>query len=124
MDNCSGHKITDQVLQSLEAILTGIVFLTKNATHLCQPLDSFIIQKVKEMWRELWQYEKMELIMIREWMGTQQGSRKLLNLGSYFYLDLARRCVNKLNSMRDMEGVSYARKAMIRCGLVLNTNGV
>ena len=91
MDNCSGHKLTDQVLQSVEAILTDIVFLTKNATQLCQPLGSFIILKFKEIWRELWQYEKVELIMRQEWMGVQQGYGKLRNPGMHFYLDLAAR---------------------------------
>ena len=32
--------------------------------------------------------------------------------------------MNNLNSMRDVEGVSCGRKAMIRCGLALNTSGV
>ena len=32
--------------------------------------------------------------------------------------------MNKLLSMRDVEGVSYAGKAMIGCGLALNTSGV
>ena len=62
--------------------------------------------------------------MRQEWMGTQQGFGKLRNQGKYFYLDLAARRVNKSNSMRDVVGFSYARKAMIRFGLALNTSGV
>ena len=42
-------------------------------------------------------------------MGTQQGSGKMRNPGESFHLNLAARCVNKLNTMRDTEGVSYAR---------------
>ena len=52
LDNCSGHMLSDPVKEALNNISASLKFLTKNATHLCQPLDSFIIQKLRGYWRE------------------------------------------------------------------------
>ncbi|KAL3687832.1 hypothetical protein R1sor_014141 [Riccia sorocarpa] len=49
---------------------------------------------------------------------------KLLNPGKTFFLKLAASSVRKVNVMRDKQGVLYTRKAMIRCGLAKNVNGV
>jgi hypothetical protein len=38
-------------------------------------------------------------------------------------LKLAAESVRKVNNQRDSNGIFYARKAMIRCGLSLNING-
>ena len=40
-----------------------------------------------------------------------------------YFLRLAADSVKDVNRMRDAEGLTYARKAMIMCGLALNTNG-
>lgn len=47
MDNSSGHEITENVQKVLKKIDTEIWFFPKNATDLCQPGDSFVIQKMK-----------------------------------------------------------------------------
>ena len=55
MDNCSGHKQTQNVTSASFSINTEIKFLLCNATHLCQPLDAFIIRKLKIVWRREWE---------------------------------------------------------------------
>ena len=51
VDNCSGHKLTDAIRSSLEAINTEFLFMPPNKAHLCQPFDSSIIQKLKAVRR-------------------------------------------------------------------------
>ena len=58
MDNCSGHKRTENVTNAFVAINTEIEFLLRNSTHLCQLMDSFIIQKLKCTWRRKWERRK------------------------------------------------------------------
>ena len=51
LDNCSGHRLSDPVSEALNNISTSLKFLPPNTTHLCQPSDSFIIQKLKSYWK-------------------------------------------------------------------------
>ena len=51
MDNCSGYRHTENVARAVLSTNTEIEFLPRNATHLCQPLDSFMIRKLKCIWR-------------------------------------------------------------------------
>ncbi len=48
LDNCSGHKEAEAVTEALEEISTVLESLPRNAANLYQPLDSFIIKKLKE----------------------------------------------------------------------------
>ena len=52
-----------------------------------------------------------------------QWSGKLTNPGKHFFLKLAADAVNDVNAMVDHRNISYARKAMIRCGLALGLHG-
>jgi len=40
-----------------------------------------------------------------------------------FFLKFAAAVVRDVNGMRDSDGLTYARKAMIRCGMALDLNG-
>ena len=123
MDKCSGHKTTESTQQALDEKITSVLFLPPKVTHLCQPLDSFVIQKLKEIWRDLWQAEKMQLTFVGDFMDGPNGSGKIRNPEKQFYSELPARCINKLNTMTDSDGMSHARKAMIRCGMALNITG-
>ena len=123
MDNCSGHKQTDNVSNALLSINTEIEFLPRNATHLCQPLDSFIIQKLKCVWRREWEQKRNSLILSNNWSDGPRSSGKILNPGKPYFMNLAVKCVSEVNAMMDHDGIPLVRKAMIRCGLALNTNG-
>lgn len=59
------------------------------------------------------------------WMGSGEGaSGKLKNLGKSFFLRLAANSVHKVNAQRDKDGITYARKDMVRTGMALNLNGL
>ena len=66
-----------------------IRFLPPNATDLVQPADSFIIQKIMDVWRSAWKAKKMEMIMKREYPNTpnraNEWSGHVLNPGKRFF---------------------------------------
>lgn len=120
VDNCSGHNVTEEMITALSKINTEVRFFPPNTTHLLQPCDSFVIQKIKSAWTTKWESYKMELIRRGEW---KDSSGKVANPGKTFFLRLAADSVRQVNNQRDAEGISYARKAMIITGMALNTNG-
>lgn len=126
VDNCSSHILGDEIEHRLETIRTTLRKLPPNATHLVQPADSFVIQKIKDAWRKRWDEFKYECIQRGDWQDSENGngSGKLKNPGKLFFLRLARDAVRDVNLERDKNGMSYARKAMIITGLAKNGNGV
>jgi DDE superfamily endonuclease len=48
VDNCGGHNNTTESEEALRRIRTTVRYLPPNSTHLIQPCDSFIIQKLKD----------------------------------------------------------------------------
>lgn len=124
VDNASGHKLTEAAREALKISNTELRFLPKNATDLCQPADSFIIQKIKTVWRRRWDEKRLEMIKKNEWVDWKAGSGKLANPGKRFYLKLAADVIKEVDNERDKNGVSFTRKAMIGCGMALNLNGV
>jgi len=127
LDNCSGHLSELECESELRALNARLRYLPANATDLCQPADSFVIAKIKNVWRRLWNEKKIELIEDDAWQNTPRKngdwSGKLRNPGKHFFLSLAAKAVREVNGVRDTHGLTYARKAMIRCGLSLGTDG-
>ena len=121
LDNCGCHNHSDELNAALLAINTSLRFLVPNSTHLAQPLDSFIIAALKKHWSAAWEAKKLDMIKNNQ---VSQRSGKLLNPGKHFFLKLAAESVREVNKMRDTNGLTYAHKAMIRCGLSLNINGI
>ena len=119
VDNCSGHNLHEEIVAYAKDIMTTINFFFPNATDLIQPCDSFIIQKIKDAWRRRWDKYKPSLLRNNSW--TKGG--RLSNPGKAFFLRIAAEAVAVINSQRDENGLTYARKAMIMCGMALNTNG-
>ncbi|CAM6101108.1 unnamed protein product [Calypogeia fissa] len=67
------------------------------------------------------------MIQAGMWQGdVREGiSGALKNPGWAYFLQLAANCVKQVNAQRDKKyGISYARKAMIRCGLALDVDGI
>ncbi|ORY38863.1 hypothetical protein BCR33DRAFT_768996 [Rhizoclosmatium globosum] len=74
------------------------------------------IQKVKECWTKIWNKEKLRMLENED---VSEASGKLKNPGKHFFLRTASQSVKDANSQKDSDGLSYTRKAMIRCGLSL-----
>ena len=127
LDNCGGHNETIQAQRALQKLNATIRFLPPNSTDLCQPAYSFIISKIKDEWTHLWDEKKIDLIEAGAWQKNSKSpsgsSGKLKNPGKRFFLTLAATAVRRVNAMRDDHGITYARKAMIRCGLSKDLNG-
>lgn len=103
--------------------------LTPCSTDKVQPCDSFVISKIKDAWTDDWEKYKLEAIkngssFHNSGRRNGQSSRVLMNLGKKFFLELAAAAVRHVNDQRDINGLTFARKAMIRCGLSLDVNGV
>jgi hypothetical protein len=127
LDNCGGHNSTPDLEAALDRTRTKLAFLPPCSTDLCQTADSFVISKIKDAWTSRWEQKKMELIDENAWSNASRkgsaGSGKLRNPGKKFFLRLAADAVRDVNLQRDSNGLTYARKAMIRCGLARDVTG-
>lgn len=85
MDNCGGHNESPEQQSALKQLNAMIRKLPKNSTHLCQPCDSWIIQKIKQVWTEKWELEKLRLIELGAWRSGPRSSGKLSNPGKIFF---------------------------------------
>jgi len=94
VDNCSSHNSNVSVGNCLRQIRTTLQKLPPNATHLVQPADSFIIQKIKEEWRARWDAYKYDAIRNGDWQQTAdgKGSGKLRNPKKSFFTTAHSRC--------------------------------
>eukprot|EP00474_Spongospora_subterranea_P008081 CRZ08539.1 hypothetical protein [Spongospora subterranea] len=127
VDNCGGHNASQELDAALAETNTTIHYFPPCATDLVQPADSLVISKIKDEWTRRWDLKKFELIQREEWSNNVRTdgnwSDKLKNPGKAYFLQLAADCVRAVNSMRDSNGLTYARQAMIQCGLSLDVTG-
>ena len=63
MDNCGGHVDTEELTAAAADINFKIRKLIANATDLIQPLDSFVISKIKDVWRQIWEQYKLDITL-------------------------------------------------------------
>jgi hypothetical protein len=125
--NCSSHSLTPRLTTVLTGKNTILRYLPPCSTHLCQPADTFIISKIKDAWTKRWEAKKIQLIQTNAWQNTThtdgQWSGKLTNPGKRFFFQLAADSIEDVNKEVDCNNMSYARKAMICCGMALNVDG-
>ncbi|KAL0219883.1 hypothetical protein P9112_005536 [Eukaryota sp. TZLM1-RC] len=57
-DNAPRHRKNAEIRHALRQLNAKLVYLPKNATHLVQPADNFVIQKLKSTWLKLWNRKK------------------------------------------------------------------
>ena len=62
MDNCGGHNESDGSIAALLKLRAEIRKLPAQATDLCQPADSFVISKIKDVWTREWEAKKIQMI--------------------------------------------------------------
>jgi hypothetical protein len=90
VDNYSNHRITPRLSTVLTEKQIVLRFLPPCCTHLCQPVDTSIILKIKDVWTKRWEIKKTELIQADAWQNTTRGdghwSGKLTNLDKCFFL--------------------------------------
>eukprot|EP00171_Calliarthron_tuberculosum_P022475 IDg22475t1 len=89
-DNCSGHQLNPETVTSLAEIKTELRKLPANATHLIQPLDSFIIMVIKNVWRGVWRERKLQMQLENQFSNQARGSGKIRNPGKSYFLELAK----------------------------------
>lgn len=123
VDNVNTHDLTEEVKAALREIYTEIRFFPCNATHFVQLVDSFAIQELKTYWRNECDDYKMNALDKKMWADGMSTSGKQSNIGKRYFLQLATKSFRAIRAQRDTDGVSYARKAMLRCGMALNLNG-
>jgi DDE superfamily endonuclease len=101
LDNCGGHNETRESVASLAKIFTEIRLLPKNSTHLTQPADSFVIQKIKQAWQKGWDAKKVEMNKDGDWKSGTNSSGRLKNPEYKFFLTIAAESVREVNKLRD-----------------------
>lgn len=69
----------------------------------------------------MWEQYKKEQMQKGNW---RDNSGRIKNPEKHFFLQNAKNSVHKVNRQRHGDEITYARTAMIMCGLVLNTNGL
>jgi DDE superfamily endonuclease len=67
LDYCGGHNETADSSSALRKIRTSIRFLPPNSTHLTQPCDSFVIQKINKEWSRRWDADKVAMVQSGKW---------------------------------------------------------
>jgi hypothetical protein len=122
VDNFNGHHDdgNGNMHAALESSNATLRYLVAAATDKIQPCDSFVISKIKDAWMEIWDDYKFKAIKDGLW---REGSGALQNPGKPFFLRMAAEAVRWVNEQHDQTGLTYARKAMIRCGLSLDITG-
>jgi len=121
IDNASGHRINMEVEEACSMINTNIKYLPANTTHLCQPLDQFIICEIKRIWRNEWDLKRLDMTLNDDFAPL---SGNLNHPHRHWYMNLAKKCIESVNSMVDDNGIPLVRKAMIKCGLSCDIDGV
>eukprot|EP00644_Phytophthora_capsici_P015214 jgi/Phyca11/40919/gw1.98.86.1 len=85
--------------------------------------DRFPIQRIKMHWRRLCEKRNMDAIRRGEWMQGTKASGSLANPGKKFFLETAAECIRLVNAEIDKDGVNWAKKTMLLCGLDVGKDG-
>lgn len=121
VDNANGHRLNEGIEEALSIINTALKKLPANTTHICQPLDQFIICEIKRIWRTAWDQKRMEMTLGSNYAAV---SGNLNHPHRHWYMQLAKDCIEEVNLMVDDSGMPLVRKAMIKCGLSCDIDGV
>ena len=66
----------------------------------------------------------MDMVGLNAWTNPREGSEKVPNSGKKYFLGLAADMVRTVSAQRDSDWILYTRKALIRCGMAMNINGL
>lgn len=124
IDNVGSHSLTPEVENSLRLLNIEIRFLPPNSTDLTQPADSFVIQAIKSAWMAKWDAYKYSQIKAGAFRDKPGQAGHIPNPQKHYFLQLAADSVAEARKKVDSNGLNFARKAMIRCGLSLDVDGI
>jgi DDE superfamily endonuclease len=102
VDDYGGHNDGAKVQDHLDCVRASIRKLVACAADNVQPCDSFLISKIKDVWSSLWEEYKYQAIKDGQWAS---GSGAIKNPGKTFVLHLAAKAVQRVNAMRDTNGI-------------------
>ena len=130
VDSCNGNNDSKALQEVLTKKNTVLRFFPPSCNHMCQPAES-VVAKIKDVWHKRWDARKMNEVSQRSEQGifvAPQGDaiisgKSVAHPGNHYFLTLAAESIRAVNAERDANGVSHARKAMIRCGLSLDVDG-
>ncbi|BBN13568.1 hypothetical protein MPTK1_6g04680 [Marchantia polymorpha subsp. ruderalis] len=121
------HNESDAMSVALTRTKTTLRFFPPCVTNKVQPAYPFVISKIKDARTKRWESKKMEMIREQQWsnevLRDGEWSSKLLNSGKRFSLQLAVSIALHVNMQLDANGLIYAPKAMIPCGLAIDARG-
>lgn len=95
LDNCSNDAFTEEVIETLRKIRTEVRFLPADATDLCQPADSFVIQNVKAAWGAKSDVKKLSMIENICWVDPKKKSGDLVNPRKMYCFNLTKNAVGE-----------------------------
>ena len=125
VDNIASHDLESEgVKNQLSRLNASFRFLVANATDRIQPCDSYVISKIKVVWKDSWtaHWEAYKFDAVKKGM-WQDVSGAIKNPGKRFFLKLAATAIQAVNNCRDSQGLTFAGKAMIHCDLSLDITG-
>ncbi|KAE9165728.1 hypothetical protein PF005_g29485, partial [Phytophthora fragariae] len=70
LDNCSSNLSEAECKTELTKLNARLKFFPAKATDLCQPADSFVIAKIKDVWACKWNEKKFDLIEDEQWQDS------------------------------------------------------
>lgn len=123
-ENSTSHNLSSALTIVFTRKTTPLCYLPPCTTHLIQLINQFLIVKIRDAWTYRWEQKKLELFATREWQNDPQVRErgclgKLRNLGKYYLLGIGANVVCNINKKIDEQGMSYAKKTMIKCKLSL-----
>lgn len=120
LGNASGDNSKPEFEESLLDIRTQMHKLVDNSTEKTQPQNSFIIAELKRVLRRKWDAERKRRIEAAQF---SQNSGEVLHSHRYWYMELAFMCVDSINVMTDVNGVTYLRNSKMMSGVSLDLDG-
>lgn len=109
------HTIIPELLKAAEHINTIIRYFHRNATFFVQPVDSFVIQKIKCALSVRWERFNTKITL----SGNRVFFGKTLNPGKMYFFKLAELAIGSISRQRDVNGFLFAKRGKIRNGMVI-----
>lgn len=130
VDSCNGNNDSKALQEVLRKKNTVLQFFPPSCNHMCQPAE-LVVARIKDVWCKRWDTKKMNEVTQNSIQGVFiapeheaiTSEKSVVHPRNHYFLSLAAESIRAVNAERDANGMSHARKAMIRCGLSLDVDG-